>query len=158
MLLRDGRAAHLRPITPEDADRLADFQRSLSPESIYFRYFASRGELTAAELIHLTTVDHDKRVALVLTVGQQIIGVGRYESTAPTTAEIAITVRDNHQARGVGSILLEHLAAAGRERGLRTFTGSVLPENERMLDVFTDAGFEVTDLVAVQGFVASVAR
>ena len=142
VLLRDGRAAHLRPITPEDADRLADFQRSLSPESIYFRYFASRGELTAAELIHLTTVDHDKRVALVLTVGQQIIGVGRYESTAPTTAEIAITVRDNHQARGVGSILLEHLAAAGRERGLRTFTGSVLPENERMLDVFTDAGFE----------------
>ncbi len=141
MLLRDGRAAHLRPITPDDADKIADFQRSLSPESIYFRYFSLRGELTAAELVELTTVDHDKRVALVLTLGPQIIGVGRYETVSPTQAEIALTVRDNHQARGVGSILLEHLAAAARERGLLSFTASVLQANERMLDVFADAGF-----------------
>ena len=147
VLLRDGRAAHLRPITPADAEKIADFQSSLSPESIYFRYFTLRGDLTPKELKQLTTVDHDRRVALVLTLGPQIIGVGRYEATGATEAEIALTVRDNHQARGVGSILQEHLAAAGRERGLRTFVGTVLSENSRMLDVFADAGFEAQQQV-----------
>ena len=50
-------------------------------------------------------------------------------------------MRDDHQARGVGSILLEHLAAAARERGFARFVAEVLPDNNRMLDVFTDAGY-----------------
>lgn len=141
VLLRDGRAAHLRPITPQDADRIQDFHRSLSQQSVYFRYFAVRGDLSARELQRLTHVDHDQRVAFVLTLGPYIIAVGQYEAIDRQKAEIAFTVRDNHQARGVGSILLEHLAAAARERGFRRFVAEVLPDNYRMLDVFTDAGY-----------------
>jgi GNAT superfamily N-acetyltransferase len=74
-------------------------------------------------------------------------GVGRYDrlGSAGTSdaadAEVAFVVADAHQGRGIGSILLEHLAAAARERGIKRFVAEVLAENSRMVRVFTDAGY-----------------
>ncbi|MFP5347546.1 MAG: GNAT family N-acetyltransferase [Actinomycetes bacterium] len=144
VVLRDGGTAHLRPITPEDAEALQRFHMAQSPESIYFRFFAPLPRLTPAELERFTNVDHHDRVALVATVGDQIIGVGRYDRIDERQAEVAFNISDAHQGRGLGSVLLEHLAAAAREGGIHRFVAEVLPQNRRMVGVFRDAGYEVT--------------
>jgi acyl-CoA synthetase (NDP forming)/RimJ/RimL family protein N-acetyltransferase len=143
VVLRDGGTAHVRPITPEDADRLRAFHASLSPETVYFRFFAPYPQLTERDVRRFTHVDHDARVALVATVGEDVIGVVRYDRIDDEEAEVAFVVRDAHQGRGLGSVLLEHVAAAARERGLRRFVAEVLPHNRRMLGVFVEAGYSV---------------
>src|SRR5699024_2152203 len=82
--------------------------------------------------------------------GAEILAVGRYDRLVDDReypdgdiAEVAFNVSDQAQGRGLGSILLEHLAAAGRERGIRGFVADVLPANTRMLRVFSDAGYDV---------------
>jgi acyl-CoA synthetase (NDP forming)/GNAT superfamily N-acetyltransferase len=142
-VLRDGSTCHLRPIGPQDADRLRAFHRSLSSETIYYRFFAPYPELTARDVQRFTEVDHDSRVALVAVVGDGIIGVGRYDRTSDSEAEVAFTVRDDYQGRGLGSVLLEHLAAAARERGIDRFVAEVLPGNRKMLGTFAAAGYKV---------------
>lgn len=141
--LRDGTAAHLRPIRPGDADALQAFHVAQSEQSRYFRFFAALPELSPRELERFTVVDHRDRVALVVLHGEDIIAVGRYDRVEPTEAEVAFNVSDAYQGKGLGSVLLEHLAAAARERGVRTFVAEVLPQNHRMISVFTDAGFDV---------------
>lgn len=144
-MLRDGAAAHLRPIGAEDAERLQRMHAAQSESSIYLRYFTYKSALTTKELAHFTGVDHLGRVALVILLDEQIIGVGRYDRIDDTAeAEVSFNISDAHQGRGLGSILLEHLAAAGRERGIERFTAEVLPENRKMLAVFTEAGYEVS--------------
>ena len=141
VILRDGRPCHVRPIEPSDAARLRAFHGSLSAQTIYYRYFAPYPELTDADVTRFTTVDYVDRVALVATMGPDIIGVGRYDRVTPDEAEVAFTIRDDHQGRGLGSVLLEHLAAAARERGVQRFVADVLPENRRMQATFEEAGF-----------------
>ncbi len=79
-------------------------------------------------------------------LGDDLIAVGRYERLGPGApdAEVAFVVEDAHQGRGVGSILIEHLASAARAAGLERFVAEVLPENGTMLRVFGDAGFQVS--------------
>jgi acyl-CoA synthetase (NDP forming)/RimJ/RimL family protein N-acetyltransferase len=139
--LRDGRPVRLRPISPDDAERLANFHRSLSNETVYFRFFAPYPELSERDLHRFTHVDHDDRVALVATVGGEIVAVARYDRIDATDAEVAFVVRDDHQGRGLGSVMLEHLAAAARERGVSRFIAEVLPNNRRMLSTFEEAGY-----------------
>ena len=141
--LSDGSAAHLRPIRPEDADALQDFHVRQSEQSRYLRFFAPMPRLSSRDLERFTTVDHHDRVAFVVMAGADIIAVGRFDRTAPADAEVAFNVSDARQGSGLGSVLLEHLAAAARERGISTFTAEVLPQNVRMINVFTDAGFDV---------------
>ena len=139
--VRDGRTVRIRPIAPDDGERLARFHRSLSDETVYFRFFAPYPELTERDVHRFTNVDHDARVALVATVGGELIGVARYDRIDDRDAEVAFVVRDDHQGRGLGSVLLEHLAAAARERGVRRFIAEVLPTNRRMLSTFEEAGY-----------------
>lgn len=142
-VLRDGSVVHLRPISPADDDRLRVFHSQLSPETIYYRFFAPYPELTDRDVRRFTHVDHVDRVGLVATVAGEIVGVGRYDKVSGTDAEIAFTVRDDYQGRGLGSVLLEHLAVAARERGLRRFVADVLPQNRRMTATFSHAGYHV---------------
>ena len=143
VVLADGGTAHLRPITPDDADALQAFHVRQSPESTYLRFFAPMPRLSDADVHRFTHVDHVDRVALVATVGDAIVAVGRYDRTAPGTAEVAFNVADAHQGRGLASVLLEHLAAAAREHGVHRFVAEVLPQNRRMIGVFRDAGYQV---------------
>lgn len=144
VVLRDGGTAHLRPILPTDADAVQAFHVSQSQTSIYLRFFTYKATLSAKELARFTEVDHHDRVAFVITRGTDIIGIGRYDRLDdPLEAEVAFNVSDYHQGRGVGSILLEHLAAAARENGVRRFSAEVLPENRKMITVFAEAGYEV---------------
>ena len=145
ILLRDGRTAQLRPILADDAEGFVEFYGRVSEQSKYFRFFAPMPRLSDRDVRRFTQVDHRDRVAFVLTVGGQILSVGRYDviDAAEGRAEVAFLVQDQHQGRGMGQVLLEHLAQAARERGLKRFVAEVLPENRRMIQVFRDQGYQV---------------
>lgn len=144
VVLTDGGTAHVRPITAEDADRLRAFHSRLSKETVYNRFFAYRPSLSDADVARFTQVDHADRVALVATLQDDIIGVVRYDRLPGTDeAEVAFVVEDPHQGRGLGAVLLEHLAAAARERGIARFVADTLPTNRAMLTVFRSAGYEL---------------
>ena len=152
VVLRDGTTMHLRPLRPDDADALQRFQVAQSERSAYFRFFAPVRRLTDRELARLTHLDHHDRVALVAvrpgvddegSPREDILGVARYDRVTPAEAEVAFNIADAMQGKGLGSVLLEHVAAAARERGVRRFTADVLPQNSSMLAVFRDAGYAV---------------
>ena len=153
VVLRDGGTAHLRPILPGDADRLRRFYSRLSDETIYYRFFSLYRELSDKDVHKFTVVDHHDRAALIATIGDEMIGVVRYERVGPDEAEVAFNIEDAHQGRGLGTVFLEHIAAAARENGISRFVADVLPENRKMLHVFSDAGY-----VVAQGFEDGVAR
>ncbi len=146
VLLADGTTVHLRQITPGDADAVVAMHGRFSERTRYFRYFSPYPRIPARDLDRFVNVDHVDREALVIAVGSELIGVGRYERLAPQApeAEVAFVVEDAYQGRGVGSVLLEHLAAAARDVGIERFVAEVLPANGAMLRVFTDAGYEVS--------------
>ena len=144
VVLRDGHTVRVRPIVPADAGALVRFHERQSPESVYFRFFSPRPRLSDKEVDHFTHVDHRDRVAFVAVLGDDIIGVARYERyTGTDTAEVAFFIDDDHNGRGLATVMLEFLAAAGHERGLRRFAASTLPNNRKMLAVFAAAGYEV---------------
>lgn len=145
VVLSDGGTVHLRPIVPDDADRISAFHSRLSERTRYFRYFGAYPRIPPRDLQRFTNVEHHDRVALVAMLGDDIVAVGRYERLdGGDSAEVAFVVEDAHQGRGLGSILLEHLAAAARERGLSRFEAEVLAENSQMVRIFRDAGYQVS--------------
>ncbi|MFJ7150915.1 GNAT family N-acetyltransferase [Streptomyces sp. NPDC100445] len=150
VVLRDGGTARIRPITVDDADRLVSFYEQVSDESKYYRFFAPYPRLSAKDVHRFTHHDFVDRVGLAATVGGEFIATVRYDrigadgmpaSGPADEAEVAFLVQDAHQGRGVASALLEHIAAVARERGIRRFAAEVLPANNRMIKVFTDAGY-----------------
>ena len=144
VVLRDGSIGHVRPITPADAEAIHRFHEGQSEESIYLRFFAPIKRLSDRDVHRFTHVDHKTRVALVVVVGDEIIGIGRYDQLEdPHSAEVAFNISDHYHGKGVGSVLLEHLAAIAQEYDITKFVAEVLPQNRKMMKVFTDAGYEV---------------
>ncbi|CAM3672483.1 bifunctional GNAT family N-acetyltransferase/acetate--CoA ligase family protein [Nocardiopsis rhodophaea] len=141
VVLTDGGTAHIRPIVPEDADLLRAFHLRLSPETIYYRFFAPYPKLSNRDVERFTHVDYEDRVALVATISDVMVAVVRYDKVSEGEAEVAFVVEDAHQGRGLASVLLEHIGAAARERGIHRFIADVLPENRRMVNVFREAGY-----------------
>ncbi|MER7769749.1 GNAT family N-acetyltransferase [Kitasatospora sp. NPDC096140] len=149
VLLRDGGTARIRPITPADAGRLVEFYEQVSEQSKYFRFFAPYPRLSDKDVRRFTHHDFVNRVGLAVVVRDHFIATVRYDridaegrpSATGTDAEVAFLVQDAHQGRGVASALLEHIAAVAQERGIRRFQAEVLPENRKMVKVFTDAGY-----------------
>ncbi len=162
--LRDGTVVRIRPIRPADAELEARFIKRVSPESSYFRFFTVKPELTEEELSYFTHVDYESRMAFVAIHDDEMIAVGRYdliedeESTgvkeaesetagesdgSDGVAEVAFLVEDAYQGRGIGTHLLRLLSAHARLHEVTRFRAFVLAENERMLRVFRDSGYEV---------------
>jgi GNAT superfamily N-acetyltransferase len=143
--MRDGASIWLRPICPDDAQLLTEFHEHLSDLSTYHRYFFLHPRLSSAEVEHLTHVDYLDRLALVCEDHGHLVAVGRYERLPGTReAEVAFVVADAYQHRGLGSLLLQRLVEAARDRGIETFTAETLAENRDMIDVFMSSGFPVT--------------
>lgn len=143
VVLADGGTVHLRPVVPTDADRIVALHGRLSERTRYLRYFGAYPRIPPRDLQRFSTVDHHDRVAFVALLGDDIVAIGRYERLDSDSAEVAFVVDDVHQGRGLGSILLEHLAAAASECGLRRFVAEVLAENSTMLRVFLEAGYQI---------------
>ncbi|GAA1231049.1 bifunctional GNAT family N-acetyltransferase/acetate--CoA ligase family protein [Prauserella halophila] len=144
VVLSDGGTVHMRPIVPSDADLVVALHSRLSERTRYLRYFGAYPRIPGRDLKRFTTVDHRSRVAFIALLGDDAVAIGRYEGLDSESAEVAFVVDDAHQGRGLGSILLEHLAAAARESGLRRFVAEVLAENSAMVRVFRDAGYQVS--------------
>lgn len=145
VVLADGGTVHVRPIRPDDGERLVTFFAGLSRETVYYRFFSPKRELSETEVRYFTVVDYVDRFALVALLDQKFVGVARYDRLDPgDVAEVAFVVDDGQQGRGLGSVLLEHLAQAGHDASIVRFTASVLPDNSRMLRVFRDAGWTVS--------------
>ncbi len=143
VVLSDGRTVHVRPIRGDDVGGLYDLWSRLSEKSIYLRFFSPVPRPSERQLEMLATVDYVDRMALVAELGDQLLGVARYDRRVNVVdAEVAFVVADAHQGRGIGTALLEHLAAAGRAAGVHRFVADTLPENQRMLGVFRERGLE----------------
>ena len=139
---------HVRPIRPDDAERLVAFHEHLSPHSVYLRFFTFHPTLSKGEVERFTTVDYVDRLALVATVDDRVIAVGRYDrAPGETEAEVAFVVADEYQHHGIGSLLLDLLARAAWQRGVEVFRAETLAENGAMLEVFRHAGFPVTSSI-----------
>lgn len=150
----------IRAIRPTDKDELRRGFSQLSSDAIYNRFFQAKRELTEQELRYLTELDFRDHVALVVETEVEgvvrAVGVGRFVrktgGEGSDRAEVAFTVGDEFQGRGVGTLLLEHLARLAPTLGIRHFDALVLPENRQMLEVFEHSGLAVVEQVS-QGVV-----
>ena len=144
-LLRDGRLARIRPIVPSDAPLLMEFHERLSIQTTRLRFFTPMRHLAPEFAMRLTEVDFATRCAFVVSFpGEDAIhGVGRYEGEAEHSAELAFVVEDTLQGLGIGSILLERLAAHALSHGFIRFSAIVLGENDSILTLFREAPYPV---------------
>jgi acetyl coenzyme A synthetase (ADP forming)-like protein len=144
VVLADGAPVHLRPVRPEDAEAIRAFHAGLSEESVYLRFFSLMKELPPSLLQRFTHVDHDARVVLLALLGDEVIAMASYDRAAGAgEAEVAFAVADAHQRRGLGTLLLEHLAEIARTRGVTRFVADTLPHNRPMLGLFRNSGFVI---------------
>jgi len=133
--LRDGTRIVVRPVLPEDKERLRDGFALLSPRSRYRRFLTALGHLSDEQVRYLTEVDYADHMAWVAldpsAPTQPGVGVARYVRLPeePTVAEAAVTVLDAYQGKGVRTILQVALAGSALEHGIRSFRGYVLAEN-----------------------------
>lgn len=150
--LRDGAAVTVRPIQPDDVERLQSFHARLSPDTIAMRYFRAAPTLPTREAVRLTHLDYADRMALVATTGsgaeERIVAVVRYERVTDQEAELAFVVDDRWQGQGISSQLLARLIAYGRERGFETMTAITMATNQRMRAVMLHAGYPVSSRYA----------
>jgi acetyltransferase len=142
-----GAQVKVRPIRPEDEPALVAAFNKLSLEAVRFRFFGLLKELPHALAARLTQIDYDREMAFVATpLGHEsdIWAVARFAADPDNErAEYAITVRSDQAGAGLGYMLLGHLVAHARTRGLRELVGDVLRTNERMLKLAREFGFAV---------------
>jgi RimJ/RimL family protein N-acetyltransferase len=138
--LDDGGRILVRPLRPSDRDELAAGYEELSRAARRLRFFHPPEHLSGSLLDHLVELDGRDHFALVAQAldepGQPGVGVARFgrDPHDPSTAEAAVTVRESHGNRGIGTVLLLALVDAARARGITKFTASVMWENHALLD------------------------
>ncbi|MFI5708317.1 GNAT family N-acetyltransferase [Kribbella sp. NPDC051620] len=141
-LATDGSVVHLRPIARDDEPALKAINHRVSDRSIYLRFFGVSRLAADEHTRHLVDSDPaDRQVALVAEVDGAVAGVASYELISAGEAEMAFLVDDSMHGRGLGTLLLEQLAAVARERGVKTLRAETLAENAPMLRVFLGSGF-----------------
>jgi len=142
--LRDGSRVRLRQGHSSDKELLLRGFERLSPESRYQRFLAAMPKLSPEMVRYLTEIDHHDHEALAALDEQtgDGIGVARYvrNPQRPDVAEVAVTVIDAWQGRGLGTLLLEALSGRARAEGITSFTALVLAANQEMMAVLAALG------------------
>jgi acetyltransferase len=144
-----GNDIFVRPIRPEDAPLLVELFESLSPRSVYLRFFSPIKSLSHSMLARFTQIDYDREMALIALAetGQKerILGVSRIISEVRRNqAEFAVVVGDPWQGKGIGAELLKRCLSIAKERGIEKVEGTVLAENIQMLSLGRKLGFKIT--------------
>lgn len=147
-MLRDGSTVHLRPARSEDERAVEDYFLGLSDDSRHLRFWTSSVDIgeQARRTVDVDHVDHLTILAFLAgDGGERMVGGAQcFREAGTARAEVALSVTDDLQGRGLGSILVGHLAQAAREVGITSFSAQILPENHRMISVFRDSGFLTT--------------
>lgn len=142
--LRDGSRVHIRQLRDSDRQLLLRGFRHLSPESRYRRFLTPTPTLSEGTVRYLVEIDHRNHEALIALDEKRNEGVGvaRYvrDPARPDAAEVAVTVVDDWQGRGLGTLLLEGITMRAREEGVDTFTALMLVENGQMMDLLERLG------------------
>jgi GNAT superfamily N-acetyltransferase len=146
--LKDGQPVTIRAIRAEDKEKVNRAFQNLDRESVYTRLFSYKQELTENDLKRITEIDYEKEVGLVVTRALEkeeiIIGSGRYfafdGADGRLHAEVAFLVEEDYQGQGMARMILSHLAAIARSRGIAFFEAEVLPGNKAMLTAFARSG------------------
>jgi RimJ/RimL family protein N-acetyltransferase len=146
--LRDGTHVTVRAVRPDDRDRINKAFGDLERESVYTRFFTYKKALSEADLACLDTMDFVNDVMLVVTIARDaeeiVIGSGRYvagmAADGSRTAEVAFTVEEDYQGKGVAGRLFRNLVGIARESGIARFEADVLSGNQAMLAVFARSG------------------
>jgi acetyl coenzyme A synthetase (ADP forming)-like protein len=143
VILKDGGTLRLRPPVAADADAVLAFLEGLSERSLYLRFHGIR-HVDRALVESLLDPDWVEAGVLAAWFGDRVVGLANYVRLRdPSVAEAAFVVADEEQGRGIGTRLLEQLAARAAEGGITRFVAEVMAENQAMLSVFTGAGFDV---------------
>jgi RimJ/RimL family protein N-acetyltransferase len=147
VVLRDGSQVVIRPVRGTDAPLLADGFSRLSARSRQMRFLTRKDELTQAELRYFTEVDHRDHEALAALnyADGRGVGIARYVRDAgdPQAAEIAVTIADDWQSRGLGTELLAQLTGRARCEGIGRFTALVSADNAAMAGLLRNVGAEL---------------
>ena len=133
----------IRPVRPDDKERVVRAFRGLDRASVYLRFFSYKKDLEEGELRRVTECDGVNHAVLVATAGsgadERIVGMGSYVRGGEA-ADIAFAVEEDFQRRGIASRLLGELARIARANGIARFEADVLGENAAMLAVFRNSG------------------
>jgi acetyl coenzyme A synthetase (ADP forming)-like protein len=147
VILRDGATLRLRPPRREDTDQLLEFFGALSQRSLYLRFhgFPRLGPELVEQLLEPNWHDRGSLLGTFLENGtERVVAVANYERLRdPTIAEAAFAVADTYQRRGIGTRLVEQLAALAGRQGIERIVAEVLADNRDMLGVFSAIGFEL---------------
>ncbi len=155
--LRDGSEVTIRKLTPRDAPVLAEAFERLSPQSRDLRFLSAKPRLSSNDLQYLTDVDghlHEALGAVDKATGRGV-GVARFvrlDADAPV-AEVAVTVVDDWQRRGLGTLLLERLSERARAEGIERYTALVSGENRAIVGLLDALGARVLSANAASGTV-----
>lgn len=145
--LRDGSIAALRPILPDDRPLLAEGLSQMSVASRFARFGTGVAHLTDSELDYLTVVDQVNHVAWGATIDDAPAGVGRYiRLPDQPCAEIAVTVVDEYQGRGLGRLLFDAVVASARENRIPEVCFEVQPFNEAVRGIMSGADLDLHDI------------
>lgn len=149
-MLGDGTVVLIRPVLPSDRDELLAGFLALSPESRRRRFFDADHELDEGDLDYLTQPDQVDHVAIGALReedgAQHGVAIGRYirDPTDPDIAEVAVTVQDDEQGHGIGTLLVWELATIAARNGIKKLVSYVLWENESMIDLLVSHGGHAT--------------
>ena len=148
--LKDGAEVVLRPIKAEDEARFNDLLKSLSAESMRFRFFAIIKEMSHETLTRYCNLDYDRQIAIVAELQQgnrQIIGAGRVIADLDRKkGEFAVLVGDQWQGQGLGSRLMDYVVSVAKDMRLEKIYGYVMAENRKMLNMIEKKGFKTEPL------------
>jgi GNAT superfamily N-acetyltransferase len=139
---RDGTEVRLRPLGRDERDLVAGFFAGLSEESRHRRFLQPMPRLSAAMLRHLVDVDGRRHAAMVAEVDGECAGIARWVALPdePGAAEVAVTVTDRFQGRGIGRLLLDALGPPALRAGVRVFIYLVDPNNRPVLHMLRSLG------------------
>ncbi|CAN5534186.1 GNAT family N-acetyltransferase [soil metagenome] len=141
VLLAAGNVAVVRHLTPADAEALEALHARAGLDSLRFRFFSPSHSAAQQYVQHVLA--SPLTLALLAEVRGTVVALATAEPLDEQTSEVAFLVDDEFHHLGLGTLLLEHLAALARDQGIAHFVAEVLPDNSPMLRVFADTGFEV---------------
>jgi len=147
-VLRDGTKIRLRPIRAADEPELREMFRRCSPETVHSRFQSTVRSISSADLQQFLDVDYRERFAQVAEMGEpgmaRVVALGEYRADPQSGyADVAFTVEDEYQHRGIGTLLMADLVRAARKVGLKGLTADVHVQNAPMLKVFHRCGYPV---------------